>query len=454
MAFLTTAGGLASTTLQSRVVSYPAEHDVHDQPSSFDINEWIDAMWARFDRDNNGYISREELDCEEFHNMLRAVLAPEVGPGMGGPSYARAQVDMDQAISFCLRKADLNADQVLSFDEFKAFALCLRNPQLSLHTANLIFALFDTNRDQMVDEYEFREIYRFYTGRTPTLEEFKAEWRRLDVNREGRVDREAYCRWLQMSPNPVFRLHAPLTSNDLLGLGGSTDLHSGSSRSGSITVKEVNEQPRWEAKSQPRESTATKPWRPWHPYEHFAWNQVGLKAAKQELSKTTSAPREAKKSSSQAALSKTDSDMPRWNQRLATANMNWISEVSGKPKRHKYNRTYFSRYQSLPDLHHHYRTNEGFEDQLRRLEQPERVNPKRNFVPSHENTQTAGPELLPNRRFAIGRARNPKTGKREKWKDNFLTPPQLRDQYQPSTIAYRCPGAPPRYMYADEYYDD
>mmetsp|Transcript_105453 Transcript_105453/g.193418 ORF Transcript_105453/g.193418 Transcript_105453/m.193418 type:complete len:454 (-) Transcript_105453:62-1423(-) len=436
--------------LESRALSYPPEHDVPDDTPYFDINDWIYEMWTCMDRDNTGFISRQDVDCEEFNNVIRAILAANAGNASGGASNSRSKVDLDQAISYLLRKADLNSDQKVSFDEFKSFVLCLRNPQLSLHTANLIFALFDTNRDQYVDEAEFHEMYRFYTGRVPARNEFRAEWHRIDVEREGKVDREAYLKWLQTSSNPVFRLHGPLTTPGLLGLGGSTDARSTSSRSGSNAVSDIQRQ-------QVRETSASKPWRPHHAYPNFCWNKVGLKAEKEQREAEKARPA-ATVNSSQELFSRTDSSasMPRWNHHLTAASPNWMNAVTGKPRRHRYNRTYFSSPQSLPDLHRHYKKNNDkfkFEDHLRRMESPEKEQ-KRNFVPSHENTQTAGPELLPNRRFTQGHQRNRSTGKREKWKDNFLTPPQLKDSYQPSTTSYRCPGAPPRYMLVDEYYDD
>merc|ERR1712224_1014557 len=111
-------------------------------------------MWRRMDRDNSGALTRQELDCEEFFAIIRAVLLPtnQATRGFGGPVYARVALDMDQAIHFMLRKADINHDGKLSFDEFKSFISVLRQPQLATHTANLIFSLFDVNRDQCVDE--------------------------------------------------------------------------------------------------------------------------------------------------------------------------------------------------------------------------------------------------------------------------------------------------------------
>merc|ERR1712007_66516 len=80
---------------------------------------------------------------------------------------------------------------------------------LAKHTANLIFALFDLDQDNTIDENEFREIFRFYMGRKPIEEEFQREWGRLDSMGRQMATREDYIHWLQTSTNPIFLQHAP-----------------------------------------------------------------------------------------------------------------------------------------------------------------------------------------------------------------------------------------------------
>merc|ERR1719408_95129 len=100
------------------------------------------------DRNNSGSITRDELDCEEFREVLRGVLTPhKAALGTGGAGYARVQQHTEQAVDFCLRKADFNHDTSLSFEEFKAFLVILRSQQGAAHTADLIFALFDLDSD-------------------------------------------------------------------------------------------------------------------------------------------------------------------------------------------------------------------------------------------------------------------------------------------------------------------
>merc|ERR1712038_231193 len=97
----------------------------------------------------------------------------------GGAQYERSEINIEQAMEFCLRKADLNSDGSLSFEEFRSFTFCLRTETLAKHTATLIFALFDTDGDARIDEAEFREIYRFFLGHHPKEVDFQAEWARL-----------------------------------------------------------------------------------------------------------------------------------------------------------------------------------------------------------------------------------------------------------------------------------
>jgi hypothetical protein len=62
-------------------------------------------------------------------------------------------------------------------------------------------------------------------------------------------------------------------------------------------------------------------------------------------------------------------------------------------------------------------------------------------------------ELLPMRsKFNYGRMKNPGTGKRQHWVDNWQSAPQLN--YIGGTLDFCCPGPPPRHLYMDEYLDE
>ncbi|CAE7388073.1 unnamed protein product, partial [Symbiodinium pilosum] len=119
------------------------------------LDEWASRLWHRIDRDRNGFITSKELDCEEFHNIVRAAVAPVTGTSTGGATYARKQVNIDAAIQLCLRKADLNNDATLSFREFRSLMRCLRKPRMAQHTANLVFALFDLDGNGYIGRDEF-----------------------------------------------------------------------------------------------------------------------------------------------------------------------------------------------------------------------------------------------------------------------------------------------------------
>mmetsp|Transcript_17722 Transcript_17722/g.41213 ORF Transcript_17722/g.41213 Transcript_17722/m.41213 type:complete len:386 (-) Transcript_17722:84-1241(-) len=205
----------SSKQLPSVMAHYPSERfapEVSDGEEEIDLQEhhdWSLRMWQRIDRDNSGEIDRSELDCEEFRTIIKAVLARAAGASMGGASYGRSQMNIKQCLNLCLRKADLNHNTCLSFEEFKMFTLELRKTRDSRNTADWIFALFDINGDGKLDEQEFREIYRFYLGHHPTEVEFQAEWAKLDERGLRYVTREQYIKFLQTSDNAVFSRHAP-----------------------------------------------------------------------------------------------------------------------------------------------------------------------------------------------------------------------------------------------------
>jgi len=179
------------------------------------LDEWAARLWHRIDRDRNGFITSKELDCQEFHNILRAAVAPVTGTSTGGATYARKQVNIEAAIQLCLRKADLNSDAILSYREFRSLMRCLRRPKMARHTANLAFALFDLDGNGYIGRDEFHELFGFLLGRNPRTVEFEDEWDRLvapaagSANQSEYVDQRTYIRWLQSSDDPKIRQQAP-----------------------------------------------------------------------------------------------------------------------------------------------------------------------------------------------------------------------------------------------------
>eukprot|EP00747_Dinoflagellata_sp_TGD_P166174 gnl/TRDRNA2_/TRDRNA2_188553_c0_seq1.p1 gnl/TRDRNA2_/TRDRNA2_188553_c0~~gnl/TRDRNA2_/TRDRNA2_188553_c0_seq1.p1 ORF type:complete len:398 (-),score=71.96 gnl/TRDRNA2_/TRDRNA2_188553_c0_seq1:65-1258(-) len=171
-------------------------------------HEWAQKLWSRIDRDHSGEVTREELNCNEFQDVLRSVIAPDT-VGKNIATYGRSSQNIDQAINFCMRKADCNNSGKLSFEEFKGFLRAIRNQTSAKSSALMIFALFDLDGTQTIDQDEFREIYRYFLGHHPTAVEFEQEWFRLDTGGSGEVTQKQYVKWLQTSTNPIFKQHAP-----------------------------------------------------------------------------------------------------------------------------------------------------------------------------------------------------------------------------------------------------
>mmetsp|Transcript_81354 Transcript_81354/g.263997 ORF Transcript_81354/g.263997 Transcript_81354/m.263997 type:complete len:310 (-) Transcript_81354:188-1117(-) len=119
-----------------------------------------------------------------------------------------------QAMNFCLRKADINNDGVLSFKEFKTFMRMLGSPRLGRERTNLIFALFDLDGTSSIDKEEFRGICRYYLGHHPTVPMLEAEWAKLDQDEKGYAALADYSRWLRTSASPIFRQFAQAVSGE------------------------------------------------------------------------------------------------------------------------------------------------------------------------------------------------------------------------------------------------
>lgn len=396
------------------------------------------------DRDGSGAISRDELDCEEFRTILRKVLTPTVGRNMGGMQYSRAQMNMDQAVQYFLRKADCNQDNSISFEEFKAFMRTMRTG--AYDSANSIFALFDLDSNGIIDEGEFREIYRFFLGHAPRDWEFQEEWGKLDVHGDGKVTKDQYMTWMRETQNPLFSGHAPVDQQQLeeeedgaWAMGGSTN--------GFQFQKDADG------------------WKPWHSYSHFAWSEPGkgkpshvkMKFRATEKCKTSLQKQQLAQSRSAKSAMATEKTQqtsthsrPPWNQRLTEACPNW-STMEGKPRRVVGQRKLFSRPQSLPELKRHLETKPGKREHCQNVLAPEL--PRQRCLLSHEGDGSDAQVLsLPSRDKPAGFMRHPGHRQRTKWNQHFLTPFQLRDHYDPPPCT--AVGFPPRHLYADLYEDE
>merc|ERR1719215_218820 len=179
--------------------------DLQD-PVQLDL--WIQDLWRRLDRDKSGTITREELEVEAFHEVMRSAVAPNRASS-GGATHSRAELNMRDAIQFCMRKADQNSDASLSWPEFRSLVGCLLDPNTG--AADLAFALFDLDSSQRIDRQEFHELLRFFLGRNATATEFQDEWVRLIAGHDNVSDatRQQYMKWLGKTPIPEIRQHAP-----------------------------------------------------------------------------------------------------------------------------------------------------------------------------------------------------------------------------------------------------
>eukprot|EP00927_Polykrikos_kofoidii_P036977 TRINITY_DN31157_c0_g1_i1.p1 TRINITY_DN31157_c0_g1~~TRINITY_DN31157_c0_g1_i1.p1 ORF type:complete len:375 (+),score=57.24 TRINITY_DN31157_c0_g1_i1:127-1251(+) len=344
---------------------------------------WAKKLWDRMDRDRNGNITSAELSCDEFQNVLRSILVPRSPSGQTG-SYGRAEMNIQQAMSFCMRKADLNEDSTLSFKELKSFLLALRNQNDAKNVSNLIFALFDLDNSDSFTREEFNEIYRYYTGHAPTTVELELEWAKIDHDGKGWATRNDYVEWLQTSASPVFKQHAA----KVIGSGGD----------GEKKVVTLSKTERKLLKGIHRPAPGILP---------------QLRRQMMLVSR------------------------PEWNDRLNPKDI-----VQTNPSESQRRKHYFSRYQSEPELRRFYHEHVGFKDHAARLAAPEA--PRKKIILSTESEKTK--PMLPGRHMPAGRMTT-KTGKSVMWTDDWQTPPSMTTvKRDPGTMLLRVPSCPSEWL--------
>jgi len=307
---------------------------------------------------------------------------------MGGASWERVELAMDQAIHFCMRKADLNQDGVLGFEEFRSFTYSIPQPNLAQHTANLIFALFDLDSSGKITENEFKELFRFFLGHNPIEEEFRDEWGRLDIGGKSFASREDFIRRLQRNENPVFNRHAPPE-------GQPSGLRMSSS---SPNFYEGNTSPG-------KSSSSSMPTR-------------------RPMMGATAPPR------------------AKWNERFNTQ-LNANKELPGS------RRTYFMRPQSLPELRRHFDTHTGLDANRKKLLAPAEKQ-KMKVLSTDSGRSFAFNEHLAK---PGGTMKHHQTGQPKQWEDMWQTPKCVKKKIKPGSLDFRCPGLPPKWMFADGHED-
>mmetsp|Transcript_19071 Transcript_19071/g.42663 ORF Transcript_19071/g.42663 Transcript_19071/m.42663 type:complete len:412 (+) Transcript_19071:80-1315(+) len=360
-------------------------------------SEWAQRLWRRMDRDGSGVIDRKELDCEEFRSVLHRMLAPQAPRTT---SYTgRAQINFKQALLYCLRKADLNKDGVLSFEEFRAMLWTLRWPSAAEDASTLLFALFDVDGDQLINREEFRQMYRFYMGSDPTEEEFVNTWFEVSECKPD-VTRAEYVAWLRRTRNVVFKqaptVRVPEDQTAALKSGREADEPGGLCSSSSAPDLGPVQGPK-------------------------------KKAAAQKSKMSGSHPLARRRNSLYSVETR-----PRWNRSFGPQGKN--EEIPVKSMRR-----YFSEPESLMALQRYYQKRPGF----KQLE----GNPVHAAQVRMPNAGE-GIALRESHHRRGGRMRDPLTGKVVPWNDSWQPPPEVK--YVP-TIEYKALLQPPPWLWRSRF---
>lgn len=175
--------------------------------------KWASSLWSRMDRNKDKVMTLEELNCSEFMEAIRAILTPSLAKKTIG-SYGRAELNLSQALKYCLKLADTDKNGTLDFQEFEHFLRKLRHPKPPMELATLYMSMFDADPDAFLEEFEFRDMWRYFTGRAPTADEFQMHWSQMDLLRVGRVSKKDLAKWLKKGAPQAFRSLAPPVQGD------------------------------------------------------------------------------------------------------------------------------------------------------------------------------------------------------------------------------------------------
>jgi len=376
-----------SKSLQSAFDLPQGEHGAHRlgnfenrEYTNEEHHEWALNLWRRMDRDHSGSITREELNCEEFQDMLHSVIAPDnTSPGAHA-TYGRSEMHIQQALDFCLRKASLNSDGTLSFAEWEAFTKMLRNQGDEHNRVHLIFAMFDLDGNNRIDKEEFVGIFAFFVGHQPCMFEVETAFEQMDKYDKKEVTRNQFIRWLKTDAPLNFKHHA-------------AGVH--------VDPEEEEEAKKKAAKVKPRVKKIHRP-------------APGL------LPRSDSVP------------TWTNSWHSLWNDRFVGKDP-FIHNKCPVRMRH-----FFSAPSTLPELDRFYNTYSGFEKHKRRLHRP--PSPINRPILS---TQSRTKEVNPERAAPGGTAKSSK-GDRILWDNEWPDKASdFSQKVNPASLLLRCPGKPP-----------
>lgn len=142
----------------------------------------IKAAFSKFDSDNNGLISYEELEA--------------VFCGIGG--FATPE-DLRKII----QSVDEDMDGCINFNEFLALSMKLQSAQTE-DSLKKLFAGMDQDGDRYLTRAELREGMSKFLGKDPSDEQIESALITLDVNQDGKVSYQEFAN------NFLCRLHTIL----------------------------------------------------------------------------------------------------------------------------------------------------------------------------------------------------------------------------------------------------
>lgn len=341
--------------------------------------EWAAKLWRRIDRDESGSVTREELNCEEFQDVLRAVIAPETA-GEAHATYARAEIHIEQALDFCLRKTHVNGDGSLSFKEFKSFMKILRDQDNAHSRVQLIWSLFDLDGSNTIDKEEFVGIYSFFSGHQPTKPEVEEAFRLMDKLDKKEITQKQFTWWIENAAPAAFRQHSHAIEHD----GEST------------------------ASSTSRVSNKVKIHRP----APGLFKPLSTKQAEETWTNTWKS---------------------HWNERWRGRDHTLMNPTLTPGLKH-----YFSAPQTLPELDRFYSTYQGFGKHRKRLHEPLPERPRPILSQQAKTLDVNVERALPG-----GTSRNAK-GALVLWDNEWPDKASdFKMKPWPGSLMLRCPGKPP-----------